>query len=171
MSGNNIEQRVAETILQKTQKVEIGGVTYEIAPPTTATLILASGLIAQLPAIALDNKKILDETLYIAKDCRVLGDILAVLILGAKNVRTTKEVVKKRLFGLIQGREQVTVDNQAALSAILLENLSPSELNDHLALLLRTMQVSDFFGLTTSLIEVNLLRQTRGVVETTQFGQ
>ena len=171
MSKNNIEQRVAETILQQMQDVTIGGVTYQVAPPTTATLILASGLIAQLPAIRLDTNQIFNEALYIAKDCRVLGDILAVLILGAKNVRTTKEVVSKRLFGLIQERKLVTTDNQAALSAILLENLSPVEMNDQLGVLLSLMQVSDFFGLTTSLIEINLLRQTRVVVETTQSGQ
>ena len=161
---NNIERKVAETILQKLQEIQIGEETYQVAPPTTATLILASEFISELPAIQLDSKSVLTETLYIAKDCRVLGDILAVLVLGAKNVRTTKEIVKKRLFGLVKDSEQIIIDNQAELAEKILYNVSPRELNAILANLLKTMQISDFFGLTTSLIEINLLRQTRGVV-------
>jgi hypothetical protein len=168
--SDNIEKRAAETILQKPQEIQIGGKTYLVAPPTMATLILASELIAELPAIKLDRENVMTETLCVAKDCRVLGDILAVLILGAKNVRTTEEVVEKRLFGLVKDRKQMVVDHQAELAKKLLDNFPPNEINNLLARLLRTMQISDFFGLTTSLIEINLLRQTREV-GTIPFGQ
>lgn len=178
----NIEQKVAETILQKQQEITIGGETYQVAPPTTATLILASEYISQLPAIKLDSNNILIETLYIAKDCHVLGDIVAILILGKKGLReertinSDKEIVKTKMFGLVTTKEiikveeKIIINHQEILAQKLLDEIPPHELNNLMAVLLRKMQISDFFGLTTSLIEINLLRQTREVV-TTQFGQ
>lgn len=189
-----IEQKASETILQKTQEVKIGEETYQVAPPTTSTLILASEYIAQLPSIKLDGDSILIETLYIAKDCRVLGDIVAILILGAKGlteeIKVSKTVEKtiertvydEYLFGFIKRpkvitetiteivEEEVVIDRKAELAQKLLDEIPPLELNNLMAMLLRKMQISDFFGLTTSLIEINLLRQTREV-GTTAFGQ
>lgn len=164
MSEKTIEQKTTDTILQRAQEISIGNEVYQVSPPTTATLILASELIIKLPSIKLDEDNMITEALYIAKDCRVLGDIVAVLILGAKNLRTAKTIVKKRLFGLIRETEQIVVDNQAELADKVLNYLSPQQFNQLLNHLLKTMQVSDFFGSTTSLVEINLLRQTREVV-------
>ncbi|MCC8155482.1 MAG: hypothetical protein LIP01_15645 [Tannerellaceae bacterium] len=47
--AKTIESKVADTILERKMKLEIGGKYYEVAPPTTATLILVSELVAQLP--------------------------------------------------------------------------------------------------------------------------
>lgn len=166
-----IESKVAKTILQKTEKVIIGNETMEVAPPSTATLILVSEETAKLPHIKLDSENIAGEVLYVAKDCRVLGDIVAILILGAKNLLTTKTVEKKRLFGLVTERQEITIDNKAELAKKLLEDITPRELHNLTVLLLKALQISDFFGLTTSLIEINLIRQTREVVnETTVSG-
>lgn len=191
--SETIEQKVSETILQKMQEVTIGGATYQVAPPTTSTLILASEHISKLPSIKLDGDKILVETLYIAKDCRVLGDIVAILILGAKGLteivkvpeiveKTIEKIVyEEYLYGLIKRpkiitetisetvEKEVTIDRKAELAKKLLDEIPPLELNDLMAVLLRKMQISDFFGFTTSLIEINLLRQTREV-GTTAFG-
>lgn len=168
---DNIEKQVAEAILQKTREIRIGQDIYQVAPPTTMTLIMASELISTLPKWKLDNEKILSESLCIAKDCRFLGDILAILILGAKGARGTKEVVRKRFFGLIKEKMTVEVDHIAPLSEKLLGELSPAELNEIMAELFRMMQIADFFGLTTSLLEINLLRRTREVGETTASGR
>lgn len=168
----NIESKVSKTILQKTEKITVGSETMEVAPPSTATLILVSEETAKLPHIKLDSENIAGEVLYVAKDCRVLGDIVAILILGAKNLCTTKTIKNKRLFGLCTERKEVTIDNKAILAKKLLEDITPRELHSLTALLLKALQISDFFGLTTSLIEINLIRQTREVVkETTASGQ
>lgn len=166
----SIEKQVAATVLQKPIEETIGGETYQIAPPSCATIILASELVAQLPAIQLNPENIASETLYVAKDCRILGDLLAVLILGAKGVRERKEVVKKRFWGLIRETEIIEVDKQAELAKKLLLDVGPKEIRSAVARLLDKLEIGDFFGFTTSLLEINLLRQTREVT-TTAFGQ
>lgn len=168
--AERLEQKVSQTILQKPVELTIGGEIYQVSPPSTATLILASELICELPVVKLDENDILIETLYIAKDCKVLGDILAVLILGAKNLKTTKEITQKSFWRLIEKKTVVEIDSQKELAEKLLLNLSPRELNNLLAELLKKMHIADFFGLTTSLLEINLLRRTREV-EMTASGQ
>lgn len=163
METEKIEQQVAGTILQKTIKVNVGDMVYEAAPASTATLILVSGLASQLPTVQLSEENVLVETLSIAQDCRVLGDILAVLILGAKGLKETREVIEPKLFGLWSKKKTVVIDKQAELADVLLKELSPRSLNSLLVELLTSMEIADFFGLITSLLEVNLLRQTREV--------
>ena len=163
METEKIEQQVAGTILQKTIEVHVGDMVYEAAPASTATLILVSGLASQLPTVQLSEENVLVETLSIAQDCRVLGDILAVLILGAKGLKETREVIEPKLFGLWSKKKTVVIDKQAELADILLKELSPRSLNSLLVELLTSIEIADFFGLITSLLEVNLLRQTREV--------
>lgn len=175
-----IESKVSKTILQQPEEITVGDAVYQVSPPSTATLILMSEAAARMPQIKLDPERIVDEVLSIADECRPVGEFVAIMILGAKNlVETKKEIVrrkKKRFFGLIttvqQVETEVTIDRKAELSNKLLEDLAPRELHNLAARLLQKMQVADFFGLTTFLTEINLLRQTRRVEsETTQSGQ
>lgn len=154
-----IEQQVGKAVLQQGDAIFVRGKRYTVAPPSTATLILVSEAISTLPRVSLDNGKILEESLSIARECRVLGDIIAVLILGAK--KASKHGIINRLF--LRRRDR--------LAKKLLEELSPAELHALTANLLKSMQVGDFFGLTTFLLEINLLRPTKVVSETTAFGQ
>lgn len=173
-----IESKVKQTILQDTIDVTIGGKVYKVAPPSVATLICVSEAVSMLPAVQLEPKKVLDEVLSIAKDCRPVGEIVAILVLGAKGLtesrKTVKTVEKRRFWGLIKEQKQVEVeeiiDNKAALARTILEDMSPSELKELIGQLLSQMEIGHFFGLTTSLIEANLLRPTREVV-TTASGQ
>ena len=102
--NKTIEQTVAETILEQPFEVKVGEKSYQVASASTATLILVSEAISQLPHIALDTEKVVEETLSVAKDCRILGDIAAILILGAKNITEKKKVPqikeKRYLCGL-----------------------------------------------------------------------
>lgn len=182
----NIETKVARTILQEPEKITVGDTVYQVAPPSTATLILVSEAAARMPQEKLDPERIVDEVLSIAKDCRPIGEFAAILILGAKGLTETRKAVKTVektvcepiLFGLLKRprvitetvEEEVMIDRKAELSKALLEDLSPRELHNLTAQLLQRMQIADFFGLTTFLIETNLLRQTREVV-TTASGQ
>ena len=65
-----IEEKVAQTILQQSEEMTIGGKTYTIAPPSVATLILVSGGVSRLPHHHLDEDKEIEETLTEAKDCQ-----------------------------------------------------------------------------------------------------
>lgn len=168
-----IENKVADTILQKPYKVEVGGVTYEVAPPSIATLVIVSSLIAKLPQVNLNEKNILLETLKVAKDCSLLGDIVATLILGADNLEEERVIVQKRLFGIIREEVKIKIDNQHILSDKILKKLTPRQVNNTTVEILNRMEVGDFFGLTASLIEVNLTKPTKqvGIAEMTVSGQ
>ena len=157
------ESIAADAILQRTKPIEIDGIKYQVAPPTTATLILVSELVSQLPQINLNAENILSESLMIAKDCRVLGTIAATLILGAKNLSQQIKKHKYKYWGLVTTTTEETIDKQAELADTILKELSPKQLNQIIIKLLAGMEISDFFGFTTSLIEVNLTRATREV--------
>lgn len=164
-----IEQKVSETILQQPEEITVGEKTYKAAPPSVATLILASEAISQLPQLKLDTEKVVEESLSVAKNCRALGDIIAILILGAKHLTETvkrREIKEKRyLCGLLRRKHEVEVrviiDRKSELAKEILENISPTNLYILFATLLQKMQIQDFFGLTTFLTEINLLRQTK----------
>ena len=165
MNNKNIEAKTASTILQKPEEVIVGNTTYKVAPPSTATLILVSEAVAKMPQVNLKSENIVDESLYVAKDCRIEGEIVAIMILGAKGLT---ETIRVRKWGLIP--RKITIDKKESLAKQLLEDIAPRELMNLTSRLLQGMQIADFFGLTTFLIEVNLLRQTK-VVETTASGQ
>lgn len=184
--SENIETKVTRTILQEPEQITVGDKVYRVAPPSTATLILASEAAARMPQTRLAPDRIVDEVLAIARDCGPMGEFAAIMILGAKGLTERRKVVKTverrvcepYLFGLLKRprvieetvEEEVVVDRKGDLARALLEDLTPRELHNLVARLLERMQVADFFGLTTFLIETNLLRQTREV-GTTASGQ
>lgn len=166
---NTIENKVAREILEQPDSIKIGEKSYDFYPPSTATLILASQTISQLPAIKLDADDIASESLSVAKDCKVIGDIIAILLLGAKHLTEEKQTTRTKqirlLGGLIKWNKEIkeieTIDRKAELSKKLLEDLTPRDLQALASQLLSRMQIADFFALTTFLTEVNLLRQTK----------
>lgn len=174
----NIETKVAKTVLQQPEEVIIGDTVYQVAPPSSATLILMSEAASRMPQVKLDADRIVDEVLAMAQDCRPMGEFVAIMILGAKNLTERKKVPvkteKRRFFGLVkfvkEHEADKVIDQKTILAKKLLEDIEPRELHSLAARLLQRMQIADFFGLTTFLIETNLLRQTREVV-TTASGQ
>lgn len=177
--GGLMESKVADAILQREEEITVGDRTYRVAPPSVATLILASEAAGKMPKLSLDSEKIIDESLSVARYCRPLGDFVAILVLGAKGIKQQREVVEKvecrRWYGFgcrtREVRKTVEVDAKAELAAQLLEDLSPKELYALTAQLLSRMQIGDFFGLTTFLTELNLTRPTKVVNETTASGR
>lgn len=155
-----VEEKVASTIFQEAGKITIGGKEYPMAPPTTATLIQVSRLISKLPDIKLENDEVFFGSLMIAKECQILGKIAAILILGVdRHIFYHSE--RKALLNRIKTRHARKVDELA--DKILFE-CRPSEVNSFIVGQLSRMEIGDFFGLTTSLCEINILRKTRGVV-------
>lgn len=170
--SSTTEEKVAQTVLQKPMTVRVGSKEYAVAPPSTATLILVSAAVSRLPQVHLDGDKVVQEVLNIAKDCSAIGDIVATFILGAREVDkpVVREVRRTRrsLFGLLRREttEEVRETRREQLSRELLENLSPRELQNTLAKIMATMEIGDFFGLTTFLLEINTIRPTKVVSQT-----
>lgn len=160
----NVETRVAETILEKHLTVAVGKKTYDVAPPTLATLILASEIIARLPRERLDPEKLVQESFHAARHSRHLAELTAVLILGAQFIRREQKsrhrsfIARLWAFFTFRGRKS---DTLARLTDEICETQSPRDIYTTISKILTTMQLADFFGLTTFLTEVNLLHQTK----------
>ena len=169
MEQTTIESRVASAILERNVgNIEIEGVTYEIAPPSIATLIVVSEFIASLPIVEkVEKTEIVNSVLHHARFFRPLGDIAATLILGAKSLTEERVVVqeKRYLFGLIKRKKKIKIDKRAELAKAILENVRPTVLFNVVVQRLQDMEISSFFAITTSLSEANILKPTKEVVK------
>ena len=165
-----IEQKVAETILQKPLTLKVGNDMYEVRPPSLATLILASEEISKLPDIKINPENLIEDSLANISEYRPLADVLTVLILGAKGLKSRKSEKKSRLFGLVTSEVEVKIDEKANLSAKILEEWTIPQMREAFTSIVSRMGLVDFFALTVSLREVNMLRRTRET-GTTASGQ
>jgi len=161
--SKTIETKTAETILQTPNVFEICGRRFDVAPPTTATLIQVSKLMSQLPTNLEKTDNYIYGSLMIAKDCEIIGLTVATLILGVKKHSNISEQKNKALNWLKIGKQkdQSQEFQYKELSDLILENYSPSQLDKLVVDLLTRMELKDFFDLTISLLEVNLLRKTK----------
>ena len=164
-----IEQRVASAILERPVTFfEIDGVRYDIASPTIGTLIAVSEIISTLPAIDFtnDSKDIVKIVLRTAKDYRALADIVALLVLGAKNAPQSHENENtiKCTFGLFKrSKRKKKATKHKELAQLILDNMRPSVMMNIIIKRLRDMEVGDFFAITTSLKEANIIKPTAEV--------
>jgi hypothetical protein len=155
-----IEIKTSEAVLQQPIDIEILDKTYSVAPPSVATLIAASAAISKLPTVDKNSENIAVEALAVAEDCAAIGEVIAILVLGAKGLTETKRSWL--------GRKKETIDKKAILARELLENLSPKQLNELMNRILLQMDIAFFFGSLISLTEINL---TRARKKTTASGQ
>lgn len=177
-NSNELAKKVVDTILQNTNEVVVGDDVYTIAPPSTATLMIVSSLIKRHATVKPDKKEDLWQTvLSYADETEWIGEVVATLILGAKQINKEVEeqkVDRKYLFGLIKRKkvEKKKVKLKDKLKWQILNEYSPMEVSVLLSYLLSGMQLDHFFELTTFLSEINLMRRTREVEsETTASGQ
>lgn len=161
-----IESRVASAILERTvATLDLDGERYEIAPPTLATLILVSEIVATLPVVnntdvAPDDR--LYSALHHARYYRRIGEMAGVLILGAKNVTGERIVKKRRWFGLLPAKRIIEKYNRAAeLGEKIVMNLRPMLIYELIIKLLRQNDISSFFAITTSLSAANIIKPTK----------
>jgi hypothetical protein len=161
--NDTVEKYVADTVLQEPLKVNLNGKAYTVSRPSAATIIEVSKYIATLPlAPFIEGKhEVLTYVLAYAKDCEAIGHIAATLILGKKNIITTKEVVTKRFFGLYKKVETVEVDNRSRLAKELLEECTNEELLSLITNTLEMQHIAFFFRIIISLNEANILRKTK----------
>lgn len=167
-----IESRVASAILERNvASIDIDGTRYDIAPPTLATLILASEIISTFPVVdatKIDRENRIYSALQNARHYRRIGELIGVLILGAKNVNGERETtsVSRHLFGLIRRRKTVvTKCNRAVeLGEKIMMNVRPSVIYELIVKLLQQNEITTFFAITTSLSAANILKPSKEVV-------
>lgn len=153
---DEIQSKVADTILQRDRTITVGGRDYTVAPPSVATLIEASELISQIPEFNVQqDSDILSETLRTAKHCHIIGDLVALLMIGTRPK-------KPGLF-------QPSLKTQRKRIAAECMQLPPSEIRELTTEILKGMEIADFFGFTVFLQEINITKPTRETVETTMI--
>ena len=83
-----VENMIADSINGNPIMIKFRGKDIEIPRPTLGTLIEASKYIAKLPEFDVKTDAIVavQQTLSIAKDCDKISEILAILVLGKKNM-------------------------------------------------------------------------------------
>lgn len=173
MEQRTTEQHAADTILQHKSRIQAGDKTYDVAPPSIATLILLSAEISRMPLLTLREQEdfMVLDVLHAAKDCTAIGLATATLILGAREInKTHTRTIEQRkevsiLGGIFHLHRTETIEQEydpvKELGQELLENLSPADMLNTLKRLLAGMQIGDFFGISTFLNEVNLTKATK----------
>lgn len=165
MKKKTTEARVAEEALQKPSQITIAGHTYEVEPPTTATIIMLSEEISTLPDMDLKSDTLVEDCLREAKHCRAIGRAVAVMILGARKAQERPENNERGLRGIFYRlrKNNAGKSDFERLADELLDSVSPSELQSAFTVLLTRMQLGDFFALTTFLNGINTTKPTREV--------
>lgn len=170
-------------ILQKQDgKIKIGGTEYDVAPATPATIIMISSLVSEIPQkINPKPDDILNETLRSAKYYGIIGKIAAVLILGAKRIKENRFIGRKvetrirfsfHKFRFVKTQKVINegISELDYVAGEILDNLQPKILSSVIVKRLADMQIGDFFGITTSLSAINIIKPTKEVVETVSGG-
>nr|DAL02898.1 MAG TPA: hypothetical protein [Caudoviricetes sp.] len=167
-----IESRVASAILERhVASIDIDGHRYEIAPPTLATLIMVSEIVSTFPVV--DQSAIAPEqrfysALHNAQYYQRIGEMVGVLILGAKNITGTRVVdVKRRgIFRWFGRKKRITQTYNRAieLGDAVMNNIRPSLIYELIVKLLQQNEITTFFAITTSLSAANLIKPTKEVV-------
>lgn len=152
-----MEKKVAETLLEEKQLIVIGGETLEMKPPSIATLVLASKYIQQLPNKVLDKKYLIATMIKTAPNLLPLGLALSAMILGFED------------FNKLEKRKLLTLrKKQRTQGEILADKINKTDIKEVLSTffkVLERMNLTDFFQLTTFLIELNLTKKTKKVVD------
>lgn len=150
---NNTEQKVAETLLELPKAITIGGIDYDIAPPTIGTLAMISAEISKLDGDATDIQGIIKRA---QENVDILTRIGAIIILGAKEVKSKGQ------------KELILLADRLSLDA------SVGEIANLITMALDSLDISGFFVLTTSLKGASILKPTKSEVgednEATAFG-
>lgn len=167
LNGNiamEVEEIIADTINGNPIKIKFRDKDIEIPRPTLGTLIEVSKHIAKLPEFAIiddpkDPRAYVTQTLSLAKDSGKIAEILAIMMLGKKNMR--REV---RIFGITVRK----VDRVKALAAEI-EDMTSKEIADLMTAIFSSMDCAFFLGVITSLNAINITKPT--TTETTALGQ
>lgn len=156
----NILEETAKAILQRETTIKIGKDTYQVAPPTIATLIEVSARIAKLDFDEPQEEETqLNYVLRNARKAKSIPEVLALLILGeqkafAPETWTTKIARWLRLEPKSAFEE---------LAHQLATQHTPEELMQAFVEVLSKMEVESFFAISTFLRRVNVIEPKKKV--------
>lgn len=157
----DVEKLIADTINNNPIKLKFRGKEISIPRPTLGTLIEVSKEISKFPEFSInsDYASMVQQTLKYAKDCSMIAKIIAILILGKKNLYK-----KISFFGL-----SFTIRDRLKELTSEVENMTSQECSELLVAIFSQMDCGFFLGIITSLSGVNQLKKTKN--ETTASGQ
>lgn len=166
IDNTTIENLVASAILErKVTTIEIEGEKYDIAPPTLATLILVSEIVATFPVVdknQIDKNDRIYSALHNAKYYKRVGELIGVLILGAKNIYANRETKRNWFLRLFGRKKKIKKINRAVeLGDAIMQNIRPSMIYELIIALLQQNEITTFFAITTSLSEANIIKPTK----------
>ena len=140
--SKTLEEKAAEAVLQTKKTVKVGNRTFTVTPPSVRTIIAVSGEISRLPAFQqVEGANPMMQTLAYAPESKRLGKIIALMMLGCR--RTPFDFFR-------------AIRRKILAAAIL--DLNTEQMYELLTELLNGMEVGFFFGIITSLNEINMLR-------------
>lgn len=149
----SIEKQVAEAILQDKILINLGDRKIQVPRPTLGTMIEVSKIISEcgVGEFKTDAQNALSETIRIAKDCDMLADVLAILILG----------VKKRFLSInFLGLNILLRNRQKRLKNEILKNLTPKTIAEAIAQIFGAMECGFFLSTLIILKPANILKPT-----------
>lgn len=147
MQAHHIEEQVSNLLNDTPTTITVGGEAFEVAPPTFAQLARLSKEIAQLQITPIDPAKLTEGVLREARHSYQLAHILAVAI-GKQPQRP----LYKRLIDRLK---------RNTLTDRIYKRATPSEATKAFTEILQSLQIGDFFALTTFLSGVNLTKPTK----------
>lgn len=150
------EEKTAHILNDTPEEVTIGGRTYTITPPTFVKLAQISAEIARLESDPIDPERLAQDVLRVAGSGKQIARIIATMI---DHTKLKPKPWYKRLFS-----------RREDFASFIYRHLTPQEANEVLSLALGTLQLGDFFGLTTFLSGVNITKPTKVDNETTALG-
>lgn len=155
--AETIEQKVSNAILQERKVVKIGGVDYEIAPPSAAVWIKVSAIASEVPVQKLNEEDFIGEIFRNAKHYETVCKIVAQLILGVQNpVKITSLSFRTKISEIDKLSEKLVL-------------APPSELKQALQILFAHHEAGFFFATITFLSDIMMTHPTK--TEATVSGQ
>lgn len=146
-----IETQTSNLLNDTPTTIVIGGVTYQIAPPTFANLARISSEIAQLEIGTIDPAQLAEGVLREARHGYQLARIIATAI-----EETERTTWYQRLWRRL--RERIT---RTTLADRIYRTATPSEATQAFSEILQTLQLGDFFAITTFLSGARITRATK----------
>lgn len=150
-----MEGKVSDTLLEAEKTIVIGGGTYLMSPPSIATLILASKYIGKLPDTEMKSEHMISEVIKNADQLKPLGKALASMILGAKKFNEKEKLTFKNFY------KKRKTNGELLAEKIILEDIN--KVLTQFFIILKLMNLNDFFQITTFLITLNLTKPTKKV--------
>ena len=167
----SIENKTADTILQKPIELKVGGNVYYVAKPTLATLIEVSKSISLLPKVGkIHNEEVIPFILSNAsKYGRVLAHIAAILIVGIGNDKKAPENKNKWKIRWFQKKKrQSKID---VMTEEIMNNASCKEISEIISGALSYQGIGFFLSTIISLSGANVTEKTKNETEATALGE